>query len=67
MGSKNSVVTTAGIKTGLLKEPMPYSIEGPPFVNRGENLVHPVNNPLADFFDGVSAGDQGLFLFLSPL
>jgi hypothetical protein len=55
------VAVSAGIKAGLMKEQEPDRVDGPPFVNRGENIVHPVD-PMADFFDGVTAGDHS-FLF----
>ncbi|CAB9515800.1 expressed unknown protein [Seminavis robusta] len=61
VGSVKGVAVKAGVKAGLLKDKEPERLDGPPFVNRGENIIHP-DRDMNDFLDGFSAGDHS-FLF----
>lgn len=59
--SVSQKIEDAGIKAGLIKPPEPERVQGPPFINKGENLAGSADDE-EDFFEGVASGDNS-FLF----
>ena len=53
LSSVKGYAVNAGIKAGVIQEPPPEEkLEGPPFVNRGENIKH-ASDEMRDYFEGV--------------
>jgi len=58
--SAKEVAISVGVKYGVMKA-KEEKIDGPPFANRGQNVIHPPD-PMEDFFDGIQAEHRS-FLF----
>ena len=72
LSSVKLYAVNTGIKAGVMKEPVEEKVEGPPFVNRGENIEHPPDE-MRDYFEGVEDAHHSylfwwtLFLVGTPI
>ena len=60
-------VVAVGTKYGVMKEAEEEIVDGPPRVNRGENIVHETEDGIDDFFDGVTAGEHSWLFWWTTL